>query len=145
MQVSSSVAKLSLLFLLGTNALIAQSTFGSFVGTVHDPSGAAIAGCKITAKNTATEASRTTLTEANGDYNIVNLEPGTYQISMETPGFQRSLFTNLELDSRQTIRVNGKLLVATQSNTVNVEAVSEAPINTEGSSIAESKLGRRTE
>jgi len=142
MPVSCTASKLFLALALSASLLVAQSTFGSFVGSVHDPSGAAVAACKITALNVATDASRTTLTESNGDYNIVNLEPGTYQISMESPGFQRELFKNLELDARQTIRVNGKLIVATQSNTVNVESVSEAPINTEGSSIAESKLGR---
>ena len=138
----SIAGKLLVALALNATVLFAQSTFGSFVGTVRDPSGAAVAACKITVLNTATSATRTALTESNGDYNVVNLEPGPYEISMETPGFQRELFKNLELDARQTIRVNGKLIVATQSNTVSVEAVSEAPINTEGSSIAESKLGR---
>ena len=142
MPVLSNARKFVSAFLLNAAILTAQSTFGSFVGTVHDPSGAAVPVCKVTATNTATSAVRTTLTETNGDYNIVNLEPGTYQIMMEAAGFQREVFKALELDSRQTVRVNGKLLVATQTDTVNVEAVSEAPINTEGSSIAESKLGK---
>ncbi len=82
------------------------------------------------------------MTDSSGDYTIVNLEPGVYQISMEAPGFQREIYKNLELDARQTIRVNGALLLATQTNTVNVSVAGEAPINTEGSNIAETKLGR---
>ncbi|MCU1263276.1 MAG: hypothetical protein JWO80_6161, partial [Bryobacterales bacterium] len=127
---------------MATGVALAQSTFGSFVGTVRDPSGSLVAACKITAFNPATAASRTTVTDSNGGYNLVNLEPGTYQITMESPGFQRQIYNNLELDSRQTIRVNGVLLLATQADTVNVSAVGEAPINTEVSNIAESKLGR---
>ena len=128
--------------LFSAGVLIGQSTFGSFVGTVRDPSGAAVSACKITATSVATDSVRSVLTESNGDFTIVNLEPGLYQILMESPGFQRSLFKELELHARETIRVDGKLALATQSNTVNVEAVSEAPINTEGSSIAESKQTR---
>ncbi len=60
---------------------------------------------------------------------------------MEAPGFQSSRFTNLELTSRQTVRIDGSMKLATQTETVNVNVASEAPINTEVSNIA-TKLGR---
>src|ERR1700737_4658827 len=121
-------SRLILCALMATGVALAQSTFGSFVGTVRDPSGGAMAECKVTAFNPATAANRSTVTDSNGGYNLVNLEPGTYQITMESPGFQRQIYKNLELDSRQTIRVNGVLLVATQTDTVNVSAVGGTPI-----------------
>jgi hypothetical protein len=129
-------------FALSAGAAFAQSTFGSFVGTVHDPSGSVISACKVTATNKGTDAVRTTLSDSAGDYEILNLEPGTYEIKVEAPGFQKTVFQNLELDARQTIRVNAKLAVATQSDTINVSQGAEAPINTEVSNIAETKLGR---
>ncbi len=79
----------------------AQSTFGSFLGTVRDPSGSVVSAVKVTAVNKGTDAQRTTITDSSGSYDIVNLEPGTYQITMESPGFQRSVYPNLELDARQ--------------------------------------------
>ena len=69
------------------NQAFAQSTFGTFVGTVRDPSGSVVAGCIITATNTGTSTQRTTATDKQGDYVLVNLEPGTYQIVMQSPGF----------------------------------------------------------
>src|SRR5258707_1326242 len=60
----------------------AQSTFGSFVGTVHDPSGAAIASCMVSVTNKGTSAKRTTLTNEKGDYVLVNLEPGAYELAI---------------------------------------------------------------
>jgi hypothetical protein len=129
-------------FLVTAAAAFSQSTFGSFVGTVHDPSGSVISACKVTATNKGTDAQRTTLSDSSGNYEILNLEPGTYEISVEAPGFQKTVFQNLELDARQTIRVNAKLAVSTQSNTINVSQGAEAPINTEVSNIAETKLGR---
>ena len=120
----------------------AQSTFGEFVGTVKDPSGAVVAGCTVTVKNLGTSATRTTTTDSNGDYTVVNLEPGNYEMTMETTGFQKITHTNLQLLSRQTVRVDGAMTLASQAQAVEVNVQAEAPINTEVSSISETKLGR---
>jgi hypothetical protein len=120
----------------------AQSTFGSFTGTVHDPSGSLVATCKVTATNKATGAQRSVVTDSNGGYVLVNMEPSTYEITMEAPGFQLATYAGLELDSRQTIRVDGHLSLTAQAQTVSVTETAEAPINTEVSNIAEAKLGR---
>jgi len=120
----------------------AQSTFGEFVGTVKDPSGAVIAGCTVTVKNLATGATRTATTDSNGDYTVVNLEPGNYEMTMEMSGFQKINFTNLQLLSRQTMRQDGAMTLGSQAQAVEVSVQAEAPINTEVSSIAETKLGR---
>src|SRR5271166_2257385 len=54
----------------------AQSTFGTLVGTVKDPSGSVVAGCVITATNTGTAAQRSSVTDKDGGYVLVNMEPG---------------------------------------------------------------------
>lgn len=129
-------------FIAFAPAGFAQSTFGSFVGTVHDPSGSVVATCKVTAENTATAAKRTAVTDFKGSYGIVNLEPGTYGITMEMPGFKELVFKHLNLQSRETVRVDGILTIGSQIGSVSVSTMSEAPISTEVSNIAESKLGR---
>jgi hypothetical protein len=73
---------------------------------------------------------------------VVNLEPGDYEITMEAPGFQKLARQNLQLLSRQTVRVDGAMALATQAQAVEVAVQAEAPINTEVSNIAETKLGR---
>ena len=45
-----------------------QSTFGEFVGTVHDPTGSVVPNCVVKAVNLGTSAARSTLTDASGDY-----------------------------------------------------------------------------
>jgi len=124
------------------NSVLAQSTFGTIVGTVHDPSGSVVAECVVTLTNTGTSAQRSTLTDKEGNYVLVNLEPGIYEISMQAVGFQPLTFRNLELLSRQTVRTDGALSVSGQAQEVNVNAESEAPITTEVSSIATTKSGR---
>ena len=120
----------------------AQSTFGEFLGTVKDPSGALVANCIVTVKNLETSSTRKVTTDSTGSYTVVNLEPGKYDITMEAPGFQAITNPGLQLLARQTVRVDGQLGLATQAQTVEVKVQAEAPINTEVSNIAETKLGR---
>src|SRR5580658_5908508 len=76
----------------GSGVVWGQSTFGTFVGTVHDPSGSAIASAIVKAVNTGTSATRSTVTDASGGYTLVNMEPGDYLLTMEAPGFQVAKF-----------------------------------------------------
>ena len=78
-----------------------QSTFGSFVGTVRDTSGAVVPNCIVTLINTGTSAQRSTVSDKDGSYVLVNIEPGMYRISMQAPGFQVAEFPNLELTSHE--------------------------------------------
>jgi hypothetical protein len=69
-------------------AAFAQVTTGSIQGTVVDDTGAALPGVTVTAKNTATGASRSAVTEAGGEFTIPPLQPGTYDVVAELEGFQ---------------------------------------------------------
>src|SRR5262245_18857036 len=121
---------------------LAQSTFGAFVGSVKDPSGAVIPGVMITVKNLGTSVTRTALADETGSYTVVNLEPGDYEITMEQPGFQKVTRSNLPLLARQTVRVDGVMALGAQAQIVEVNAGAVAPIATEVSNISETKLGR---
>lgn len=120
----------------------AQSTFGTFLGTVRDSSGGLVADCLVTLKNTGTSAQRSAVTDKDGNYVLVNIDPGTYQMTMTAIGFRPTTYENLQLLSRQSVRVDGTVSVATVVESVNVSASSEAVITTEVSSIAETKTGR---
>lgn len=126
----------------GCGAVWGQTTFGTLTGTVKDPSGSLVAGCKVTVTNTATGAARTTLTDSDGSYVAVNMEPSNYEITMEAPGFEPKKYTGITLETRQTIRIDGALSVASQTQAVLVNEAAEAPISTEVSNIAETKVGR---
>jgi len=130
-------------FFLGSTGLIqGQSTFGEFVGTVHDPAGSVVPTCIVKAINKGTSATRSTVTDGFGTYTLVNMEPGDYELTVEATGFQVTRLSGITLTSRQTIRLDAHLSLAAQGQTVNVTAAAEAPINTEVSNIAETKLGR---
>ena len=119
-----------------------QSTFGEFVGTVHDPTGSVVPDCIVKAVNRGTSASRSTVTDSSGGFTLVNMEPGDYEITISAPGFEVMKFAGITLTARQTFRQDAHLSLAKQGQTVNVTEAMEAPINTEVSNIAETKMGR---
>jgi Carboxypeptidase regulatory-like domain len=119
-----------------------QSTFGTILGTVRDQSGALMPGCVVTIDNVDTSLHRSTLADESGSYTVPNLEPGTYKVKMEMPGFRVAEYPNIQLLARQSIRIDGQLTVATQTETVSVIAEAAPVINTEVSNIAETKTGR---
>jgi len=132
----------SLIFLAVTASAWAQSTFGSFTGTVKDQSGSVVAVCKVTITNDGTGATRATVTDPGGNYVVVNMEPATYTILMEAPGFEPAKYSNVTLETRATVRIDGTLSVASQTQAVYVSAEAAPPINTDVSNIAATKLGR---
>ncbi len=118
-------------------ASYAQSTFGTVLGTVKDPSGSVIPEAKVDLLNTGTNGSRSTITSADGAYEFVNVNVGSYRLAVEAPGFQVTEYETFELAARATVRLDIQMRVASQATTVNVEAVSV--LETDASNIAETK------
>jgi len=131
-------AVLILGFLFCTSAF-AQSTYGTILGTVQDPAGRVVVGAQILLTNQGTSAQRTAVTDASGNYAIPNLDQGTYELTIQTSGFQEIRDTSLILQARETMRVDGALKVASQSQTVEVQAGAQTVINTDTSSLVETK------
>ncbi len=127
-------------FLMLCRAGYAQSTFGTVLGTVKDSSGSLVPTAKVDLLNTGTNAAHSTLTKANGFYEFVNVDVGTYKLKVEAPGFQVSEYRPFDLTARATVRFDIELKVASQATTVNVEAV--PLVMTDTSNIAESKGSR---
>jgi Carboxypeptidase regulatory-like domain len=127
--------------LLFSGVVNGQSTSGTVLGTVKESSGAVVPGAMVNLTNTGTNAKHSTVTNDSGTYQFVNLDVGTYQLTIEATGFQRSEFTSFDLTARETKRQDAELRIASQTTTVNVEA-SAATIDTDTSSIAETKGSR---
>src|SRR5664280_1593601 len=88
---TSPMWRVSLLLMLGL-VLIGTVAYGqetaSILGTVTDPSGAAVPGAKITITNTETGIIRSTTTNTTGSYAARELAIGRYNVRVEAPGFK---------------------------------------------------------
>jgi hypothetical protein len=132
---------LLIVFLLPPH-MSAQSTFGSVVGTVKDSSGALVPGSTVTLTNAGTGAERTVTTDQHGDYSFLNLNPGKYQVTVMATGFEKTDFSDLDLQSRETKRVDAILRLGAASETVTVQGASTGVITTDVSNLSETKTGR---
>jgi hypothetical protein len=133
----ASATLVALLGLALSGGAFGQSTFGTVVGTIRDPSGGIIPAAKVQLVNTGTNAIRETRSSINGSYQFVNVDVGTYQLKVETPGFQNPNIEPFELGARETKHLDIDLTVATETTTVRVESASNVQIDV--SNVAETK------
>jgi len=105
-------------------ALQAQ-TKGSLSGTVTDPAGAVLPGANVTVKNNATSAVRTATTADNGVFQISELEPGTYTVTIENAGFKRAVANNVVVNVSLAAQLNIALEAGQVSETVTVTDAQE--------------------
>jgi hypothetical protein len=91
-------------------------------GTISDPSGATIAGVKITVTEVDTGLAREAVSNAEGLYVLSSLRPTRYELTVDAPGFRQFKQTGITLQANDNATINVKLEVGSASETVTVEA-----------------------
>src|ERR1700674_1382654 len=94
-----------LLFVLPAHAF-GQTANATLGGTASDTSGALIPGVTVTATNTNTGIVNTEVTNESGVYQFASLQPGTYKVTAELPGFQTQVAKAIKLDFSEQARFN---------------------------------------
>lgn len=105
---------------------LAQVDRTAITGTVTDPQGNRVPGCKISATETATGFERDTLTTSQGTYQLPGLPPGVYMVQFSRAGFATFGAARVEQFVGQTRRLDVQLQLAraTEETTV-TESVSQ--------------------
>ena len=98
----------------------------SLTGTVKDASGAVIPDATVTVKHVETGLTRTTQTDAGGNYSILSLPVGEYEVTTEKSGFNQQVRRGITLVVGQQAVVNLTLEVGNVEQQVTVTG--EAPI-----------------
>lgn len=122
----SSFASLLLIALCALGAMAQSTVTGAINGTVSNPNKEVVTGAAVTAKNTGTNKEATTTTDDSGGFKLVNLEPGTYVVTVNGSGF--APYTNetvvVEVGRSTTLDVGLSL----QGVTGTVQVTAEAPV-----------------
>ncbi len=120
-----SVAVFSLLCSVWMPSALGQAVYGSILGTVTDPSGAAVNGAKVTVTSQTKNVSTETTTNESGNYAASHLIPDVYSVRIEGPGFKVLEFKDIQVSADTGANVSGQFQVGSASEQVEVTA--EAP------------------
>jgi hypothetical protein len=115
--------------------LFGQTETGQISRTVADPTGATLPGAKITVRSVGTGATRSATTSNEGTYNVTNLLPGDYMVTVNASGFaQNERKVTVAVGSR--VGQDFRLSVAAEATTVEVTE-STAQVNTESQTLSQ--------
>ena len=135
---------LSLAALMMLNSISwAQSFFGNLRGNVTDAAGAAVVSAKVTLIEEATGVSRSAVTSSSGEYVFANINPNTYTVIVEHPGFKKVEVKGIGVGTQQSVTNDVKMQVGdvSQSIMVNEEApLIETATASQGQAIDRQKL-----
>ncbi len=130
--------QLILVFLLGIAQQVwAQAgTTGTILGRVSDSTGAVIPAAPVEVTNLATGVTIKVTTSGTGDYTASNLIPGSYTVSVQMPGFSKSVVSGIPLVVAQDARIDFQLKPGAASDTVQVNA-SAVALDTDSSAVSQ--------
>jgi Carboxypeptidase regulatory-like domain len=112
---------LPLLFVMACVGAFAQAN-SELTGIVTDQSGAVVAGAKIVLIDPDTGFTKTTESGATGLYDINGLNPSNYNLKITAKGFESFAQNGIVVNVSSTSRVDVKLTVGAETQTVTVEA-----------------------
>jgi carboxypeptidase family protein/TonB-dependent receptor-like protein len=113
-----------------------QANAADLNGFVRDPQGAVVINASVKARNLATNFTREVTTNDEGYYQIINLPPGEYEITVEAPSYKKAVVPSYKL----TVGARADLDVAMElgqiSEIVNVSAEDQPIVETGRTTVA---------
>src|SRR5260370_25292718 len=115
-------------------ALAQTSTTGSIEGQVNDPNGAAVKGATVIVTSPNLISAQTATTSDDGRFQILNLPPGTYKVTVEASGFAKYEKNDVAVNLGRTKTAEAPLALGTATTTVNITggAAGGLPPTTDG-------------
>src|SRR5271165_5843550 len=140
---SAKSVTLFLLALLSSLNVAGQQITGNIRGTVVDPSGAIVQAAGVTAKQIETGLTRVAITDRQGEYVLVELPIGHYQLEVQAKGFQKYLQQGISLDVNETATVSIHLKLGSETQQVEVcanAALVQSTVSSLGQTVMEDEI-----
>src|ERR1700686_1080467 len=111
-----------LLVVLVSGIAWAQTSNGTLVGSVVDPTGAVVQKATVSAVSSQYGQPHETHTDSIGTYRLESLQPGTYAVTITAPELEALTVTGVVINGSLTTTINGKLKLAATQQTIEVQA-----------------------
>ena len=111
-----------LAFLAFTSPLWGQAGKAELFGTIQDPGKLPVANVNVSCVDLATSARTAVTTDNRGEYHLLGLSPGKYELSAEKSGFRPLRQTGFTLRSGDQTRLDMTLELGESAQAVNVNA-----------------------
>jgi hypothetical protein len=115
---------LGAVILLAGSRMYAQAVSGTIVGTVTDPTGAAIGRARVSVVRVGQDAVYNTVTNDSGNFTQPDLPSGVYTVAIVAQGFKKETRENITVNTNVTVRVDVPMATGSVTETV---TVTEAP------------------
>lgn len=135
---AAHILTLAMFALISVSISFAQSQANAadLSGKVVDPNGAAVPGATVVAKNAATGLSRTVTTDSEGEYQIIALPPGNYEVTADAKTFKKVKISPVTLTVGQSATLQIKLEVGIEGSEVTITGDDVQLIETTKTSVA---------
>jgi hypothetical protein len=118
-----------------------QSNRGRISGTVTDPTGAAIAGAKITIANLGTHVPRELTTNGEGNYVATDIEPGLYSVRAESANFKTIVRDKIQVEVANDLKIDFQMQPGAVTETV--EVLEQAPLTDTSNAVLDGVLSNK--
>src|SRR6476620_11551191 len=98
---SAQILVMGLVAFIWASPAHGQVLYGSMVGNVTDPNGAAVPGAKVEAVNRGTRATKSVTTDENGSFSFTDLTPGIYNVTFSAASFKKELRETVQIDANK--------------------------------------------
>ncbi len=135
---ATRLAIIATMLMLCTSIALAQSdsTTANLSGVVHDPQGAVVQGATVTASNAATSVARTSTSNGEGFYQITNLPPGVYQVTVEAANFKKAVLPDVRVTLGQRADLDVALEIGQITDIVTVTGAQTELVETSKTSVS---------
>ena len=133
MKTAKSLTQAVVLFLSVFVAGIAaaQTSNGTLVGSVTDPTGAVVPKAAVSAISAQFGQPHETHTDSVGTYRLESLQPGIYTVKISAEGFETLSVNEVIINGSLTTAINGQLKLAAAQQTIEVQASAAQAIDTQ--------------
>jgi hypothetical protein len=110
------------LLIFTISAIASAAGNGALTGTITDSTGGVLPGASVTIRNSALATTLTVTTDEKGIYTFPSLAVGRYDLTIELSGFKTQKRAGIAIDADSKVRLDAKIDVGEQSETVTVTA-----------------------